>query len=96
MGVYCGHCHVELNQDDKVVMDNFAILRHEECYDFKKEAHLVDTIGLYKDVRGHLPTVFLNAYKEIIAMAADETRPVHEISDDEVIGALAYTLGYIE
>ena len=96
MNLCCGECHIELNPEDDVIMDDFACVRHEKCYDFANKKHLVYKIEPLESVRGHFSPFLLNIYKEILAMDEEEARTAGEISNEEVIGALAYTLGYIE
>lgn len=94
MKLCCGHCHVELKDQDKVVLDDFGIIRHKNCYDYANGLHLIDTVGICKDVRGHIPRFLLDTYKDIIAMDPDEFREAEEIMDAEVIETLSYTLGH--
>lgn len=92
----CAECRVELNDRDKIIRDDFAMVYHERCYDFEKRAHLVDSVGTLKDMDGSLPRFLLDTYKKMFAMDEDETRSPDEIPDEEVIDSLAYTLGYVD
>lgn len=95
MALCCGFCHEEVQDKDEVVMDDIACIRHKKCYDLDNNSYPVDSIGLYEDVREHFPKFLLNAYKEVFAMDPEETRAAHEISDEEVIASIGYTLGYL-
>lgn len=94
MSLCCRSCRIEFKDDDVVVLDDFAILRHKRCYDYQKYWDLIDSIGKFKNIRGTLPDFLMNAYREVIAMQ-DKVSP-EEISDDEVLSALAYTFGYLD
>ncbi|MCQ6275833.1 hypothetical protein JMM81_12810 [Bacillus sp. V3B] len=85
MGVCCGACHVELKNDDLVVLDDLGVLRHERCYDYANYLHLIDTVGAFESVRGRLPDFLISTYKQIIAMDEDEQHFPEEIEDEEVI-----------
>jgi hypothetical protein len=52
MSLPCRVCRVELKNDDIVVLDDFAILRHKRCYDFEKYGHLIDSVGKFESVHG--------------------------------------------
>ena len=89
MKLCCGACHVELKNDDQVVLDDLGTLRHKECYDYAHYLHLIDTVGPFESVRGILPDFLISVSKEIIAMGEDEQRSPEEIEDEEVIATLA-------
>ena len=92
MAIRCGTCKIEFKSNDVVVLDDFAIIRHKQCYDYQNHWDLIDSIGKYEDIRGKLPDFLMNAYREVIALQ-DEKYP-NEISDTKVLSALANTLGY--
>jgi hypothetical protein len=94
VGVCCGSCHVELKNDDIVVLDDLGILRHQQCYDFTNCRDFIDTVGEFEFVRGKLPAFLIDAYREVIAW--DERKMPKDISDEEVYAVLANTLGYQE
>ena len=89
MGVCCGACHVELKNDDLVVLDDLGILRHKQCYDYGNYLHLIDTVGVFESIRGRFPDFLISTYKQMIAMDEDEQRSPEEIEDEEVIAILA-------
>lgn len=72
MELCCGHCHVELKDEDQVVLDDLGCIRHKECFDYANGLHLIDTVGICKEVRGHIPQFLIDTYREIIAMDEDE------------------------
>lgn len=94
MGVCCGACHVELKNEDVVVLDDFNIVRHEGCYDYEKRLDLIYSVGPYKNVQGHFPTFLLNVYREVIAIGKGITP--EEITDEDVLASIAsiFTVEY--
>lgn len=89
MELCCGSCHVELKNNDLVVLDDFGSIKHEQCYDFTNYQHLVDTVGPFESVKGKFPEFLLSTYKELIALDENEQRSPEEIEDEEVIAVLA-------
>ncbi|WP_026693888.1 hypothetical protein [Peribacillus kribbensis] len=49
MRLCCGFCHVELEDDDVVVLDEFNFVRHEECFDLPN--HLIKGIDTLDNIR---------------------------------------------
>lgn len=94
MALRCESCRIEFKNDDMVVLDDFAILRHKKCYDYQKYCDLIDSIGKLENIRGKLPDFLMNAYREVIALQYKKLP--EETSDDEVLSTIAYTLGYLE
>lgn len=94
MSLRCRICHVELKNNDIVVLDDFSVFSHKRCYDFEKLWPLVDSIGKFKCLKGKLSRFTLNAYKEVIAM--DDKRLPEEISDEEIYEILAFTFNHTD
>ena len=89
MGVCCGACHVELKNDDLVVLDDLGIINTKQCYNYANY-HSLDRYGgsiwIYKR---RFPDFLISTYKQMIAMDEDEQRSPEEIEDEEVIAILA-------
>ncbi|MCU9601754.1 hypothetical protein [Pallidibacillus thermolactis] len=94
MSLCCRVCRIELKDNDCVVLDDFGVLRHHHCYDYENYQEFVDSVGKFENVRGKFPRFLLNVYKEVIAMG--DNRSKEDISDEEVLATLAYTLGYLD
>jgi len=49
MAVCCGHCHIKLESNSIVIMDELFTIKHFSCYDYP--ISIIETIGYYSTIK---------------------------------------------